>query len=486
MAYADCNDGVVYCANGTPISYPKCSQGAFWSCVPCNGASIPDVNNDAKCITPGISWMRSDVQGRTLMDITLPAAHDAGIGKTSGCSAGANSENAQTQYKTTFGMLNDGIRLFDIRPTMRDGGGTMYAGHYGNTDSILGYQGCVGYTIDQIVTDVQKFVSDPAYSNEVIILKFSHFHNFSRGDNAFGSADYDSLVQLITTKLRNNLLYYQNNLLYKTIGILTSDGAKVLVTFDKPVDDSTNGSNGIYAETLFNFYDDYYNGDDIASMRIDQLTKLFTEVQKLNPPYFHINWTLTQTDSEATTCGVFGSLCAHSIETLANIANNNLNLFLPAIDYNLGNVIPIPSNTVFRAYFPNVFYTNFSNNNTTNFVRYINSQRPSRAGTYSCQELSDKFGMVSGVTWGLTPQDLQMGPGNAACTTKPTCQGLSDNFGMISGVTWGTVPAALQKIWNDNIGTGCETTPSCQVLSDTYGTSAWITWGSAPVAAQQV
>ena len=81
--YADCPDGKYRCPNtGDTITYGKCYKFPT-SCKPCNK------NYKDKCNKNIYDrWMSSNVkiQGSSLREITIPGAHDAGMGKVAKCS----------------------------------------------------------------------------------------------------------------------------------------------------------------------------------------------------------------------------------------------------------------------------------------------------------------------------------------------------------------------------------------------------------------
>jgi hypothetical protein len=109
---------------------------------------------------------------------------------------------------------------------------------------------------------------------------------------------------------------------------------------------------------------------------------------------------------------------------------------------------------------------------------------------FSCQDLSDIYGIDAGVTWGFAPSSVQTTWQANSCGTHPsspdTCQKASDLYGIDANVTWGFAPGSVQTWWTNN---GCNTRPvstvnACQRASDTYGITAFETWGTAPADVQ--
>jgi hypothetical protein len=114
----------------------------------------------------------------------------------------------------------------------------------------------------------------------------------------------------------------------------------------------------------------------------------------------------------------------------------------------------------------------------------------SSSKTFSCQDLSDIYGIDASVTWGFAPASVQAQWISNSCNTHPsssnTCQKASDLYGIDAGVTFGFAPAHVQSWW---ISSSCNTRPRssvglCQRASDTYGITAGETFGTAPADVQ--
>lgn len=114
----------------------------------------------------------------------------------------------------------------------------------------------------------------------------------------------------------------------------------------------------------------------------------------------------------------------------------------------------------------------------------------SSSKSFSCQDLSDIYGIAQNVTWGFAPSSVQTQWLSKSCTTHPSssnaCQKASDLYGIDEGVTWGFAPAHVRTWWTSN---ACTTKPRssvglCQRASDTYGTTHNQTWGTAPADVQ--
>lgn len=299
-------------------------------------------------------WMTDDdrVQKSTLFGITLPGAHDAGMGKVDSCSFYANEATTRTQNTTVGRMLNDGIRYFDMRPMFVNpafwSDPEMRLGHYSwvGTNVNLGIhkftlrnEGCAGYTVRYALENVRDFMQG-GDNRELVILKFSHFQNLRVHDtdhSHFDAVDFRALEEMIEQKLGPYLLRGNRNFRTTPIAELTADGPKVIVTFDAS---GYDGSTGIYPQSDLILYDEYSKTPSVSDMRADQFSKMETHAPPLNgeqywvnifmckqfvgpmsadcykraraawnkqtqvAPLFVLSWTLTQTKNQMIACSV--------------------------------------------------------------------------------------------------------------------------------------------------------------------------------------
>ncbi|WP_157982607.1 hypothetical protein [Simplicispira lacusdiani] len=299
-------------------------------------------------------WMTDDagVQKSTLFGITLPGAHDAGMGKVDSCSFYANEATTRTQNTTVGRMLNDGIRYFDMRPMFVkpafSSDPEMRLGHYswvGTTVNLgihkftLRNEGCAGYTVRYALENVRDFMQG-GDNRELVILKFSHFQNLRAHDtdhSHFDAVDFRALEEMIEQKLGPYLLRGNRNFRTTPIAELTADGPKVIVTFDAS---GYDGSTGIYPQSDLILYDEYSKTASVSDMRADQFSKMETHAPPLHgeqywvnafmcqqfvgpmstdcykraraawdkqtrvAPLFVLSWTLTQTKNQMIACSV--------------------------------------------------------------------------------------------------------------------------------------------------------------------------------------
>lgn len=159
-------------------------------------------------------WMKNllpIIGNKTLGEIVMPATHDAGM------SEGGLSTLGKTQDRDILGQLEGGVRYFDLRPEYDDN--DYYTYH--NFSDIKGQK------IDDVLDDVYTFMSEKQ-TNELVILKFSHWGNFD------DMSVYVAFITKIQAKIADYL--YKENTSKKLGTIKINDfvgsGGKVLVVCD--------------------------------------------------------------------------------------------------------------------------------------------------------------------------------------------------------------------------------------------------------------
>jgi len=357
--YADCPDGHFKCPlTGKIVVYGQHYNPGHASCDPYNNSYKDKCNEELHN-----RWMTNDkkIKKSSLSEITIPGAHDAGMGRITSCSKYANANVTQTQDRSFFQMLNSGIRYFDIRPVIMHNG-KMFLGHYSwigmEIASIvkLRNEGCTGYSIDEMLSDVKKFVSSSTYNREVIVLNISHFMNFKKYDNEnshFDKKDLDLLKNKIVDKLNGYLVKNNTHFLKTPIDELTGTGPKVIVIFDA---DGYDCSEGIYSQKYLNLYDEYSNTESFDGMKHDQFKKMndYSSCKY----YFILSWTLTLSQIGAVAGMIPGSTGIH---TLAYEANTKLH--------------EIAEHSISKRKYPNVIYADFVSGQLTKTSILINRYR---------------------------------------------------------------------------------------------------------------
>ena len=271
---------------------------------------------------PPLAWMQSargTLGARTLREICMPGAHDAGMSARNGGTAGAFDCNSLTQTAGVAGQLAAGARYFDVRPAIS--GGEYYTGHYSDLGNVT-WQGANGQSVQSIVDDVNAFTAGNA---ELVILDLSHDLNTDVGNDAyrnFNQGEWDALFALLAGSLQH-LFVAPGDSTSVDLTLLTLDqfigaGTPAVVVIFSPGDASTGlgayHGQGFYTYAQLNAYNSYSNTNDAATMVADQLAKL----QVPGVAYRLLSWTLTQDATEAATCE-FGT--ASGILDLARAAN---------------------------------------------------------------------------------------------------------------------------------------------------------------------
>lgn len=128
------------------------------------------------------TWMTdmwSSLADRPLKSVCLPGSHDSAMSVLNIHTRGSTPGNTMTQSLSIAEQLAQGARYFDLRPTLWDG--VLYSGHL--TDTIVGWEGSAGEVMADILISIEKFLSQtsPAPINEIIILNFSHYLDYSTG-----------------------------------------------------------------------------------------------------------------------------------------------------------------------------------------------------------------------------------------------------------------------------------------------------------------
>lgn len=317
-------------------------------------------------------WMskNSNIQNSTLKEITIPGAHDAGMGKANHCSTYANSDTTKTQNSSFYTMLTKGVRYFDNRPIIIKGHKKMYLGHYSwvgiDIDGLgtLRYEGCVGYTVQEMLNDVKKFITKTngkhvIGKHEVIILNFSHFMNLKDHDidngTYFDNKNFKKLTKAIEDTLGDYLVKDNTDFLNTKIKTLTKHGPKVIVVLDNKK--HSNNKDGVYKKSHLHLYDHYYGKPDFDGMQHNQFKKM---TKKHLKKYFLLSWTLTQDIVQQIKNTIGGG---DTIEDLAQIANRNTNL------------AKILGYSIKHKKYPNIIYADFINSYYAKFAIDINNLR---------------------------------------------------------------------------------------------------------------
>lgn len=281
------------------------------------------------------SWMQSNLNilgNRSLRQLCIPGSHDSGMSTCTSSTIFACDCNTITQTTGLLGQLQFGARYFDVRPVIS--AGKYLTGHYSYINQIKSWQGANGQFIQSIIDDINTYT---ASNKELVIVYLSHDLNTDLGNGSYASFTQDEWNTLFwQLKGINNLFIAPNPLTVDLTALVLNDfiggnQAAVVVIVDPSDSSITLGdyaNQGFYSSKNFAVYNQYSGTNDVNQMKSDQLAKMKTERSNPNSSYFLLSWTLTQDNTQATTCKL-GT--ADSILDLANQANSQLySMLLPA------------------------------------------------------------------------------------------------------------------------------------------------------------
>ena len=265
----------------------------------------------------------------------MPGTHDAGMGTFVPGTAFASPCNTVTQTSLIAGQLQLGARYFDIRPVIH--GEEYYTGHYTQLSiaGINSWQGANGQSMASVISDINSFTRD---NPELVILYLSHDLDTDVGNSkytAFSQGQWNSLLTLMQgiTDLK---AVTTGDLSQLTLNDYIGQGrAAVIVVVDPSGSNIEIGSyanKGFYSAGQYTIYNEYSDTNDLKHMTTDQLAKMQAQRSSADAPLFLLSWTLTQSTSQAATCGTG---LAESILSLAGQANSVLaEELLPACNAN--------------------------------------------------------------------------------------------------------------------------------------------------------
>ncbi len=314
------------------------------------------------------NWMKNSlplIGPQALRNVTMPAAHDAGMSSSNNCAVFANTCNTQTQTKTILGQLQAGIRYFDIRPA-------IYQQQFWTAHLDLGTGiGCNGESFQNVLNDVASFISR---SGDLVILKFSHYYDRDAGKAGFTSQQMQQLINAVSNALQRYMFAQPVNqgrgdLCGFTVNQYIASRGVVLAVYDQLPSSLWNPRNGVYAyadvpggEGDLNVYDHYSNTNDLATMVSDQLNKLENPSNHTGN-LFLLSWTLTLDGAQNTACQVTPSTPA--IVNLAQSAKAVLQQNLQDA-YNAKKISPTVN--------ANLLYTDAVDTSITDSAIWLNQQ----------------------------------------------------------------------------------------------------------------
>ncbi len=293
-------------------------------------------------ITPTESWMQDLITEHPdkdikLIDIVLPGAHDAGMYELNNCTFGANACNTQTQSLNFYQQLMQGVRIFDVRPSVANN--KIYTEH----STGCGGFGCKGGLLENIYSDINRFLDTHA---ELVILELSHFCGTSPSDTALISMSNRLLGDKIYKESASSVIPIIKTPLKEIIG--NSGKGKVILIYEGIANDSLNKSLGLFSSAIKPNEGRWTNSHSLASLlqgQINEYSNFSNDGNKL----FQFSWQITQDETQAITCAINPD--ASSIQKTADSAN----LALPATLNSL-----IANQQIKKGRIPNIIYFDFS------------------------------------------------------------------------------------------------------------------------------
>lgn len=344
------------------------------------------------------TWMgdNPNIQTLSLSQLVFPGSHDAGMSMHQDCTFYGTQCNTRTQYVDIGMQLELGSRYFDIRPVIYNE--TFYTGHYADSGIPgIGIQGCNGQSLDSLLDQAASFLNEPGH--ELAVLKFSHYYDKDANKLCFSETQMNDLISLVKTKLAG-LLYINTEatqrLADRPLREVTVNGSRAIAVFqfcaNKASDDGAGmqcqcadtdgplcvpGSNsadpasGIYSYADYchdcppsadlTVYDQYSKTNDLDTMMNNQWSKQ-GDVNNHGGDLFLLSWTLTQSNTQATACGI---TWLDSIVALADTADAQLYAQC---------VTRYGDGLITQGNIPNILYADLCNGFATDVAIYLNAQ----------------------------------------------------------------------------------------------------------------
>ena len=304
--------------------------------------------NNARQAAPTIeikpeSWMHDLItkypsKNITLLDIMLPAAHDAGIYQLTSCTFGANACNTETQLLNFNEQLIQGIRMFDVRPTFYNN--TFYTYHATDCDGL----GCRGAALSTILNDVNKFLDN---HSELVFFEISHFCRTSNSDTALLNLFNRILGDKIYKETVPTSVPFIHQPLKDIIGNGTS--GKIILIFDGVANTSANRANGLFNGSFLLPREGRWTNSHYLKDMIQAQLNEYSNFSNDGEHLFQFSWQITQNELQAINCAINPN--APSIHKTADSANVRI---APVLD----SLIAV--NEIRKGRIPNIIYLDFS------------------------------------------------------------------------------------------------------------------------------
>ena len=240
-------------------------------------------------------WMQDLIaqypnQAITLKDISMPRAHDAGIYELNTCTAG-NACNTQTQDQPMGTMLEMGIRVFDVRPSL------IQDEYWTYHRSSCGGLGCEGVRLQTFLEETKMFL---ASHNELVIFELNHLCNTNSEDPgliALFQEVLGSSLYTISTPLAASFI---STPLDEIIPLYNNEGRVILLFEDLDITNDFT-EQGMFGYDFIPISGSYSNSPDVELVVADQLQK----IQSFNPAsnqLFKFSYTFTLDIANQVAC----------------------------------------------------------------------------------------------------------------------------------------------------------------------------------------
>ena len=263
------------------------------------------------------SWMSDNwdlLSNKRLDKICMPGSHDSGTYNPTSLTAFGWVGNTKTQIFDIQMQLMQGIRFFDLRPTLHKG--EFYTFHASNVAGKL--QGAIGENMEQIFAQIRAYANKKENKKELIILDFSHAMRWSNlgYENELTELQKQQFIELVKSELGDLLICRKATQLSElTYNDLITDGpSNVLCLFNNSNFGTSAGDTekGIWNKKYFKTkggYSDTNNLQEMISTKTDekhpsQIIQLKNSNRRLpennNSFMFELCWQLTLNDLQST------------------------------------------------------------------------------------------------------------------------------------------------------------------------------------------
>ena len=274
-----------------------------------------------------------------LVNICLPASHDAGLYVQQHCTAFADKGNTQTQYLPMKQQLEAGLRLFDIRPSYWHH--EFYTQHATKCDGL----GCKGDDLKNMLQATADFL---AIHPELVVLTLSHYCHTSASDTL--------LLSLLTSTL-GDYIYKQPKpattpLIQQPLNEIIPTGSKtgkVILLLEEADNTDANKARGFFSHAVWPCTGGWTNDNHYPLLLQHQLNN-FNHYDGNGTTLYELAWQITQHDEQA----VRSALSAYarvSIVHGAVYANGQLPVVLDSL---------IKCGTIYKGKIPNILWSDFA------------------------------------------------------------------------------------------------------------------------------